>query len=201
MSYEYFDSIWEQLPEHRHEHHGSLAALAADFAAGAERVLDLGCGDGRHFEPLASGGARVSGADRSAVALERAAHHAAAAALPAPELVEIGPDERLPLADNRFDRVWCCGMLEHVVDTQTVLSEIRRVLSPGGELMVVTPQHGLRTRLRLVFGGWDRHFDPFSSRLRFYTGSSLAHALTECGFESPELSVKDGLIVALSKRL
>ncbi|MBK5231288.1 MAG: class I SAM-dependent methyltransferase, partial [Thermoleophilia bacterium] len=118
MSSEYDDSIWELVPEGAREADPWLARRASDFAAGADDVLDLGCGDGLYLPSLAAHGARLHCADRSAVALERAVRRAPAAT---PHL--IGADERLPLADNGVQRVWCCDTLEHVVDTQTVLSE------------------------------------------------------------------------------
>lgn len=210
MNDEYVDSIWEQLPEHNHDHHGHqgdhaphapLGDLAADFVAGARSVLDLGCGSGRHLASLASTGAPVVGVDRSGVALARAERSAAEAGLDEVSFGKIGADERLPLDDNLFDRVWCCGVIEHVVDTQTLLSEIRRVLEPGGELLVVTPDHPLRTRLRIALRGWERHFDPFSSRLRFYSARGLADTLTGCGFERPVLSHDGELLIARARRL
>lgn len=200
MSSDYFDSIWEQVHDHRHGRGDRLGALASEFARGADSVLDLGCGDGRHLEALASSGARLLGADRSAVALARAKRRADEAGIAGADLREVGDDERMGFDDNVVERVWCCGVLEHVVDTQTVLSEIRRVLAPGGELLVVTPGHPLSTRLRLALRGWDHHFDPFSSRLRFYTARSLAAALTDCGFEPPEIDRMDGLLVARARR-
>jgi SAM-dependent methyltransferase len=45
----------------------------------------------------------------------------------------------LPFGDNEFDIVLCTEMLEHVPDPQAVLSEIQRVLRPGGRLIMTTP--------------------------------------------------------------
>lgn len=202
MSSEYFDSIWEQVHEH-HLHGGGdrFAALAAEFAGAAGAVLDAGCGDGARFAALASGGARLYAADRSALALERAARRVEHDGLGEVELRLVGDDERIPYDDNLVERAWCCGVLEHVVDTQTFLSELRRVLKPGGELLVVTPGHSLAMRLRLALRGWGHHFDPFSSRLRFYTARSLADALTDCGFEPPKVSRDGDLLMARARRL
>ncbi|MBI4897693.1 MAG: class I SAM-dependent methyltransferase [Actinobacteria bacterium] len=197
MSNEYDDSIWELVPPGPREPDPELAGRAAEFADGAEAVLDLGCGDGLYLPALASGGATVFGADRSELALERAA-----AVAPRADLREVAGNERLPIDDNRVDRVWCCDTLEHVVDTQTVLSEARRVLKPGGSLLVVTPDHPLLLRLKLVAAaGWNAHFDPFSPHLRFYTARSLRDALDTCGFDEVVVERSRGALIALAERL
>lgn len=195
MSSDFDDSIWEIVPEAGREPEAWLAELAVSFADGAEAVLDLGCGDGLYMQALGAAGARVYGADRSAVALARATVR-----VPAAVLHEVGSDERLPLPDNCVERVWCCDTIEHVVDTQTVLSETRRVLVPGGELLVVTPDHPRRLRMRLALRGWEEHFDPFSPHLRFYTARSLSGALVDCGFDAPAVERRGEVLVARARR-
>lgn len=196
VSSEYDDSIWELVPEGGREPDPRLARRAAEFAAGATAVLDLGCGDGLYLSTLTADGATVHGADRSRVALARAA-----AAAPNTTLYEVGADERLPLLDNCVDRVWCCDTLEHVVDTQTVLSEARRVLRPNGSILVVTPDHSLPLRVKLAFVGWSEHFDPFSPHLRFYTARSLRQTLDACGFDEIEIRRLGGMLIASAMRL
>lgn len=195
MTGEYFDTIWESVPSGHRHHHDDLAALIPDFVAGARAVLDLGCGDGRHLGQLGESGAAVTGADRSKVALDRAATQA-----PSAQFVQVPETERLELPDNAFDRVWCVGTIEHVVDTQTFLSEIRRVLVPGGRLLIATPDHGFKTRLKLAFGGWERHFDPFSSRLRAFTAQSLRSAIDDCGLDVASVERRGELLIARADR-
>ena len=86
-------------------------------AAAGQRVLDLGCGDGR-WRPAGATGRRVTGVDPSRVALERAR-----AAHPELELVAAAEDGRLPFDDAPFDVVTCLHVLQHVADTQALLSE------------------------------------------------------------------------------
>lgn len=195
MTGEYFDTIWESVPSGHRHHHDDLAALIPDFVTDAKSVLDLGCGDGRHLGPLAESGANVTGADRSKVALDRAAMRA-----PATSLVQVPESERLDLPDNAFERVWCVGTIEHVVDTQTFLSEIRRLLAPGGKLLIATPAHSFRIRLKLAFSGWEHHFDPFSSRLRAYTARSLRSALDDCGLNVASVASRGELLIARADR-
>lgn len=195
MTSEYDDSIWKLVEPGGREPDPRLAARARVFTEGAEAVLDLGCGDGLYLAVLGARGARVYGADRSCVALARAA-----AAAPEASLHEVGANERLPLEDNVVDRVWCCDTLEHVLDTQTLLSEARRVLRPGGALLVVTPDHSRRLRLGLALAGWEKHFDPFSPHLRFYTARSLTSALEDCGFSVERAEREAGALVMLARR-
>lgn len=196
MTSSYDDSIWELVADGARPLSPRLAHRATEFLGKAERVLDLGCGDGQYLPTLAQPGARVLGADRSAVALERAARRA-----PMADLSLIGDDQRLTLEDNSVDRIWCVDTIEHVVDTQVFLSEARRVLTPGGRILVATPNHPFRLRARLALKGWSEFFDPFSPHLRFYTAKSLRSALDGCGFDVVEIDARGEMLVAEAVRV
>jgi 2-polyprenyl-6-hydroxyphenyl methylase/3-demethylubiquinone-9 3-methyltransferase len=99
-------------------------------------VLDLGCGGGYMSEALAERGARVVGVDPSAASLEAARRHTAQAGLRIDYRLGVG--EAIPAADRSMDRVICVDVLEHVQDLGKVLSEIRRVLRPGGIVLFDT---------------------------------------------------------------
>ena len=125
-------------------------ALAAARLAGIEPgadVLDCPCGYGRHSIPLARAGFRVVGADRSPVLLEEARHRAGE---DGPTWVEADHRE-LPFADGSFDAVLnlfsSLGYRGEDGDRQT-LSEFRRVLRPGGTLVVETMH---RDRLATIY--------------------------------------------------
>jgi methanethiol S-methyltransferase len=93
-------------------------------------VLDLGCGGGFMAEAMARRGARVTGIDPAVKAIAAARAHAAQQGLSVRYMVASG--ERLPLADGSMDIVVCVDVLEHVADVGLVLTEIHRVLKPGG---------------------------------------------------------------------
>ena len=110
--------------------------------------------------------------------------------MPDAAAVELEPDAPLPFADGSFDLVVCTETLEHVRDLQLLLSEIRRVLEPGGRLAVTTPAHR-----RLMATP-----DPLSPHLRFLTKRTLRALLEQMGFEVDELARRDGGLFALASR-
>jgi SAM-dependent methyltransferase len=159
----------------------------------AEHALDLGCGDGRLTAELPA--RAVTAADVSPVALRRAS-----ARLPDAEIVTVEPDAPLPFVDGEFELVLCVETLEHVRDVQLLLSEVRRVLRPGGMLAVTTPAHNRVTALRLLVSGFESGFDPLSPHLRFFTRGSLARLLDAMGFELKSIGRRRGTLLAKATR-
>ena len=140
-------------------------------------LLDAGCGGGRAMALLAAAGYRVTGIDISLAALERAHAHTSGAGVVAGAI-----DSSLPFADESFDAVLSCEVIEHLVDVPRALSEMRRVLRPGGRLFLSTPYHGRLKNLALALHGFDRHFDPTGPHIRFFSLRSLTHLLDRNGF-------------------
>ena len=153
------------------------ALLLAEARPG-ERVLDLGCGAGRFVAALRDAGADPVGVELAGAALERAARTA-----PGADLRLVEPDGSLPLEHASVDLVWCSEVLEHVADTAQLLLEARRVLRPGGRLLVTVPFHGRVKSAVIALARFESHFDPLGQHLRFYTRSSLAATLEHAGFE------------------
>ena len=178
---DYYEELWHELPDELEPpdfelRHGFLThELRPDL-----RVLDLGCGEGRFTAEIASAGASVVGADVAQAAIDRAR-----ARSPELEFARVEIDGELPFADGAFDLVWASEVIEHVSDTARWLSEARRVLKPGGVLLVTTPSHG---RLRVAVGGLERFSEPLGDHLHLYTRRSLTETLTALGFG--ELTVR-----------
>jgi len=114
--------------------------------AGA-RVLDAGCGEGRHA--VAAGladAAEVVGVDldpgRLATARADYREHVGAGGEETPGLFLRGDARSLPFPDDAFDVVVCAEVLEHVPDLGAALDELRRVCRPGGQLAVSVPRAG-----------------------------------------------------------
>jgi SAM-dependent methyltransferase len=189
---DYYEELWQRLPDELEPPDFELrrSFLLAGVRPG-QRVLDLGSGAGTFTAELARAGAKAVGVEIAEAAVERArAAH--------PELdFHLAPiDGPLPFSDSSFELVWSSEVIEHVADTATWLSEIRRVLVPGGRLLLTTPSHG---RLRVLIGGVDRFSEPLGDHLHLYTGGSLRTLLEEFGFG--EISVRTAAGPALLRRL
>ena len=96
------------------------------------RVLEVGCGDGRAFEHYPPRVEHVLAVEPDAAA--RAAAAVRAAAAPVPVDVVAGVADVLPAADGSVDAAVAMGVLCTVPDPAAALTELRRVLVPGGEL-------------------------------------------------------------------
>ena len=180
-SEDYHEALWETVPEGLEP--VDLARrrnfLLGHVSAG-ERVLDVGCGEGRFAAELVRAGAEVVGIDVAAEPLRRARERY-------PELVDL---RQVPAAgawsleDASFDLVWAGEVIEHVADTAGWLSELRRVLRSGGLLLLSTPDHGRLRRLgwALAPRAFAAHFDPRADHLRFYTAGTLRELLEDFGF-------------------
>lgn len=111
-------------------------------------VLDLGCAGGFMAEALDDRGARVTGIDPAEGAIAAARAHADANGRDI--TYDTGVGESLPYADDAFDTVVCVDVLEHVADLDRVLSEVARVLRPGGLFLFDTINRTLLARLAVV---------------------------------------------------
>src|SRR5690348_11205113 len=171
----YYEELWERLPQDLRPQHLDLRVrFLRDHVRGGDRALDNGCGDGRFTGLLAEAGAEPTGVDVADAALRRAR-----AAHPGIRFVRTPVEGPLPFDDGAFDLVWASEVIEHVPDTARWLSEIRRVLRPGGRLLLTTPNH---PRLAILIGGLERYADPLSDHLHLYTRRSLRQLLEEFDF-------------------
>ncbi len=115
-------------------------ALALPLARG-RRVVDIACGEGYGSHLLATVATEVFGFDADAAALRHAARKYAR-----PNL-RFGPAvcPQIPLPDQAVDLVVSFETLEHFTEHEAFLAEIRRVLAPGGLLLISTPDQTLYT--------------------------------------------------------
>lgn len=158
-----------------------------------DRILDAGCGLGNVTAVLEQGfpGVDVVGVDSSASRLDAAAGGGVRSPLARADL------GRLPVGDASFDAVICSEVLEHVDDPAAALTELHRVLRPGGTLVVTVPHaeypwtwdplnrlRGLLgldpVRVGLFAGAWTEH-------QRLYRPRQLEAELGRAGFRVDEV--------------
>jgi SAM-dependent methyltransferase len=123
--------------------------LTVDFGripiSNGTRLLDLGCGAGRHAFEAARRGASVVALDTDRGELQQVSAIAAAMAeageisSAATIIAAAGDATRMPLRDDSFDVVIAAEVLEHIPPDQAAMNEIARVLRPGGVVAVTVP--------------------------------------------------------------
>jgi SAM-dependent methyltransferase len=167
----------------RHWWHRGMRGIARAMLAGrlgGGAFLDAGCGTGGFLAWVASLGTfeRLCGVDLSAEAIE-IAHEV----VPAADL-RVSPLDRLPFGDGEFDLVVSLDVLQHVPEGALAASllELRRVLKPGGALLVRT--NGDR-RARRERDDW-----------RAYDAATLAADLRRAGFAVRRVTYANSLLSA-----
>jgi 2-polyprenyl-3-methyl-5-hydroxy-6-metoxy-1,4-benzoquinol methylase len=187
----YHEERWQQI-EHGLEPPDFATRLRflRDHVAAGEKVLDVGCGEGRFAAELTREGAAVVGVDVAEEPLRRARElH------PQLDLRVVDGEGPWDIPDASFDVVWAGEVIEHVLDTARWLSEVRRVLRSGGRLLLSTPAHGRLAMLRLALSrrALAEHFDPRGEHLRFYSRDSLRELLEDFRFQEVEVRAAAGL--------
>jgi SAM-dependent methyltransferase len=150
-----------------------------------DKVLDLGCGFGRHAFEAARRGASVVALDAGTdEVLGVAATFAAmveAGELRADSLhanVVQGDALKLPFPDATFDRVICSEVLEHIPDDVAAMSELNRVLRPGGTMAITVPRFGPEL---LNWALSDEYHNVPGGHIRIYRRSVLEERLASTG--------------------
>lgn len=148
----------------------------------ADRILDLGCGTGivaRMLRERLGGGARITGLDASAEMIAKAR-----ALAPELEWVEANA-MALPFADHSFELIVCQQMLQFVPDRAKAVREMRRVLVPGGRLVLATWRARHEQPLQEILGQIaERHLGPPNEK-RYALGdeAELYTLLSDAGFD------------------
>lgn len=149
-------------------------------------LLDVGCGvgnDARALAPLLAPGGRVIAVDgdpQMIAAAQSQQANPAPADLPQLPAVPIeflcAPAERLPVGDATVDIVRVDRVLQHVQSPSQALAEVRRVLRPGGRVVVVEPDWGMIAVYPASAAGDDDDNSTLAAILRHAT-ASVAHPL------------------------
>ena len=129
-------------------------------------ILDAGCGSGRNMVDLARYG-RVTGLEIADASVQWACKRGIG------EIVQ-GSITEAPFADDRFDFAVCLDVLEHIEEEGDALRELRRVVRPGGRLLVTVPAYQSL---------WSEH-DEINHHRRRYTRRSLSTVAAQAGWET-----------------
>lgn len=144
--------------------------LARHVKAG--RILDVGCATGGFLGEAAARGFQAEGVEPSADA-------AATARTRGGFTVHVGDLASARFADGRFDAVTLWDVIEHVPDPVAVLTEVRRILRPGGILLLSTGDIGSRWA-RLTGRRWQLLTPP--QHVFYFTRKSMTGLLERTGF-------------------
>ena len=181
----------------------ALRALAegADGAAPLQ-VLDLACGTGDFAIAIAKGipGAQVTGLDLSEGMLKMMAGKVETASLPERIRILQGDAEALPFGDGSFDRVGIAFGIRNFEDREQGLREMRRVLRPGGRLVILELSVPENPLVRWAYNLYFLHILPWiggrvsgdraayrylpASVTQFPGRAAFMETLRACGFEN-----------------
>jgi SAM-dependent methyltransferase len=173
-------------------------------------VLEIGCGSGDYALTLVERGARtVVAEDFSPVAIRQATQRNQSERL----TFAVGDIQRIAHPDARFDVVVSCETIEHVPDPLRAVSELARVLAPGGWLLLTSPNYfspvgAYRVYCELRGRGWSEGGQPFVNwtmlpRSAMWLRNNGLDIVTIDGrvFTLPSPVHVDGLNVDLSPRM
>jgi SAM-dependent methyltransferase len=144
------------------------------------RILDAGCGSGRFMVELAQRGS-VTGVELSETSVALARER---------QLGEIvaGSVLEMPFADGSFDLAVSLDVIEHLEDDLAALRELRRVVAPGGALLVTVPAYQWL---------WSGH-DEINHHHRRYTRRSLQHAAEQSGWSQTRTTYFNSLLLPVA---
>ncbi|HEY5096436.1 MAG TPA: class I SAM-dependent methyltransferase [Acidimicrobiales bacterium] len=153
-----------------------------------DRLLDLGCGFGRHAFQAARLGAEVVAFDAGADEVRKVMDTFGAMAVGGEldlETARVGSVQGnalvLPFEDDSFDRVIASEVLEHIPEDDVAMAELTRVLRPGGTMAVTVPRCGPE------FVNWalsDEYHDVPGGHVRIYRQRQLVGRLEATGLRA-----------------
>jgi len=152
-----------------------------------DKILDLGCGFGRHAFEAARRGANVVALDAGREEVEGVAATFAAmveAGELSTENLHVasvqGDALALPFPDGTFDRVICSEVLEHIPNDVGAMRELARVLRPGGTMAITVPRFGPEL---INWALSDAYHNVPGGHIRIFRKSQLKKRLTSVGMQ------------------
>jgi SAM-dependent methyltransferase len=151
-----------------------------------DRVLDIGCGFGRHSYEVLRRGGKVVSADLAHPELKQTlgTFRAMADDEPIPDGAHGSAAQSsildLPFPDGTFDRVIASEVLEHIPDDEAAMWELARVTKPGGTIAVTVPRAGQEVVCWVL--STEYHNTP-GGHVRIYRQSQIVNRLEGAGFK------------------
>ncbi len=153
--------------------------------APGDRVLDLGCGEGRHVISA------FVEADVTAIGVDLCLKDLTTAKTKFSDFAEPGNSAKgfglananalqLPFADNTFDKIICSEVLEHIPDYRGALKEIERVLKPGGLFCASVPRAWPE---RICWALSEAYHKVEGGHLRIFDAAKLRGQIQALGFQ------------------
>ena len=178
-----------ELQTHRAEdrhwwYRGRRKVLARVFAEldlpHSARILDAGCGSGRNMVELSRLGT-ATGVELSETSVILARERAVG------EVIE-GSVLEMPFGTNSFDLAVSLDVIEHLDQHLEALRELRRVVAPGGALLVTVPAYGWL---------WSGH-DEINHHFRRYTRRSLQRVAQQAGWQQVRTTYFNSLLLPVA---
>jgi SAM-dependent methyltransferase len=144
------------------------------------RILDAGCGSGRNMLELARHGT-VTGVELSSTSVALARERGVG------EVIE-GSVLSMPFDSASFDLAVSLDVIEHLEDDLGALRELRRVVAPGGALLITVPAYQWL---------WSGH-DEINHHHRRYTRRSLQHVAERAGWETVRTTYFNSLLLPVA---
>jgi SAM-dependent methyltransferase len=144
------------------------------------RILDAGCGSGRNMIELARHGT-VTGIELSETSVSLARERDTG------EVIE-GSVLEMPFAADSFELAASLDVIEHLEDDLAALRELRRVVAPGGSLLITVPAYQWL---------WSGH-DEINHHFRRYTRHSLLHVAQQAGWEPVRTTYFNSLLLPIA---
>jgi len=147
-------------------------------------ILDAGCGQGEFSLRMAELGHSVAAIDLPGESLDRAIKLREESAKP--WKIVAGSVESPEFLKTSFDVIVSLEVIEHLYRPVTALTNLAKLLKPGGSMILSTPYHGWVKNVAIsVAGKWDWHHSPLfeGGHIKFWSKQTLTAALEKADME------------------